>query len=741
VKGPQSALYGRNAFAGAVSMTTREPGNKLEAKANITVGSDERRDVSVWLAAPIVQDVLRVGFGFTDSEFDGTWVNNHPLANAGAITSGKTGGWEKRAYYGRLIFTPTDNLKIDAFYIRTDRTLEQNPSYTVGIQSGIAVPPAGRTSPFNTLNGVPQNNLRSVTAFTSQAALNAASCTNPADIPTRLSTSFTLPSGAQQPVNLLGCGIVGTAQNRFWVGEIPASVTLSPGETRSTGAIVVDPRAVGLQGPTEIIGAKIDYDLTDTISASYQYGRTTAAIIAIGSSPRDPVNPGIPFGSFFGGVVFDGSGFNSKFESDSHEVRIDYKGDETFRAFIGGTYSDTNDIDASATLLGNPNTLDPLAGLPVVRPQEGQPVQLLPGVLFGTQQPVTSVYNIRTEEVWSIYGFASYTWEGLTVTAEGRYTEEDQTSKDFVGAIPQRAVVNGVLTWNNTIPINRRSASYFTPRVSATYKFTPRNMVYASVAKGVKSGGLNGNMAFTPQLTWAEEKNWTYEIGTKNDFLDGRVRVNLSAFYTDWSGIQGNAVRLNADGTSPTGFAIVPTIVGNVGDVRVYGFEGSVDWLVTDEFRVNVNAAYNNSRYKSGTKSQRYALTLLCDGTVCPVDGDISGKQLERVPAWELNASASYDQEVNEDWRWFARADLQWQSKMYMEEMNVGWVPDRTLVNAALGTTYKNYSLQFNVRNLFDLEYVTSALALIGTGGARSTQYSPFLGQKRTFTVTAGVKF
>ena len=43
VKGPQNALYGRSAFAGAISYTTRKPGNERSASVETDIGTDGQR--------------------------------------------------------------------------------------------------------------------------------------------------------------------------------------------------------------------------------------------------------------------------------------------------------------------------------------------------------------------------------------------------------------------------------------------------------------------------------------------------------------------------------------------------------------------------------------------------------------------------------------------------------------------------------------------------------------------------
>jgi iron complex outermembrane recepter protein len=734
IKGPQSALYGRNAFAGVLNLVTVEPGEELGAKASIGYGSDERRDYKFRINLPLASDG-RAGLilGYADSYFDGTWANNHPLANAGLATDGNVGGYDKQAFYGRLVIKPSDRLKIDLFGVRTEREQEQNATYSASIRSALL--PFGftaRLTPFNTLTASPQNDLRTILAVTTANP-------NPACPAVAAPAAASIRSVRQTSLGaFVLCEAPGTAQNRFIAGEVPALPTIAPGEVRSPG-VVVDPRAFGLKGPTTVFSGKLDWTIVDNWSVSYQYGSTTASIQAVGSAVRDPVNVQQPFDNptvnLFGGVVFDASGTFSQFDGESHEVRLAWEPNESLRSFFGVSYASTEDVDSGANQFGRPNTTDPLVPN-LVRPRPGDPVPTNGGRGAGF-----NTYIIREETIRSAFFFVGYDFGRFELTAEGRYIDEEQTAIDFFGGVQPRQVINGVNSYALNIPVNRLDSDYFTPRVTGTFEISDDSMVYASVAKGVKSGGLNGNTPFLGQRTWDQEENWTIELGTKNEFFDRRLRVNAAVYATDWKDIQTNAVRLNADGTSPTGFAIVPTIVGNLGDVEVRGVEASVDWAITDTLSAGFAAAFTQSQYKDGARSQRFELAFLCDDVICPSNGDIGGNQLERVPEFDANAYLKYTKKFGDERSFFVRGDVSTQTKQYLEEMNIGWVPGRTLVDATAGLSFGRYDVQVWGRNLFDEEYATSSLALVGTGGARTMQYAPFMGEQRTFGISVTAEF
>ena len=53
VKGPQSALYGQNAFAGAINYVLNRPGEEFSGDAEVTAGSDGRLDYKPAVGGPL----------------------------------------------------------------------------------------------------------------------------------------------------------------------------------------------------------------------------------------------------------------------------------------------------------------------------------------------------------------------------------------------------------------------------------------------------------------------------------------------------------------------------------------------------------------------------------------------------------------------------------------------------------------------------------------------------------------
>ncbi len=113
IKGPQSALYGRNSFAGAINYITKKPEAIFSATADLTLGSDGRDERSLSLNMPIGERVI-VNVAASDSEFDGTFRNSHPSVGKPGLLDDHIGGWEKEGVIFGLSVDPIDALSITA---------------------------------------------------------------------------------------------------------------------------------------------------------------------------------------------------------------------------------------------------------------------------------------------------------------------------------------------------------------------------------------------------------------------------------------------------------------------------------------------------------------------------------------------------------------------------------------------------------------------------------------------------
>lgn len=117
LRGPQGTLYGRNAFAGAVSVQTNKPQlTDFSGTASMTFGNYGEVDGELIANIPIVNDKAAARLAFRAHNMDGYYTNNGIVGAGGAIDStlqGQEIGFEKN-YVIRPSFrlTPNDDWDI-----------------------------------------------------------------------------------------------------------------------------------------------------------------------------------------------------------------------------------------------------------------------------------------------------------------------------------------------------------------------------------------------------------------------------------------------------------------------------------------------------------------------------------------------------------------------------------------------------------------------------------------------------
>ena len=127
----------------------------------------------------------------------------------------------------------------------------------------------------------------------------------------------------------------------------------------------------------------------------------------------------------------------------------------------------------------------------------------------------------------SYAAFANVTWtpmDDLHVTLGGRYTKDKRNGN--------LNMISGVVT-NYPFTFDK---GRFDPKVTVAYDVTEGINVYGTYSTGYRAGGANDRSSnFTP---FSPETVNAYEVGTKMDLLDRRVRLNVAGYMMDRKGTQ-----------------------------------------------------------------------------------------------------------------------------------------------------------------------------------------------------------
>lgn len=194
-----------------------------------------------------------------------------------------------------------------------------------------------------------------------------------------------------------------------------------------------------------------------------------------------------------------------------------------------------------------------------------------------------------------VFGQATYTPpmldDALHVTLGARWTRDEKVGQLFLvnGALP---VVNGVAAPRNLNASWKRTD----PLVNVSYDVTENSMLYAKYSTGYRSGGANSRSLV--YLPFDPETVTMYEIGSKNEFFDRRLRVNLAAYTGEYKGIQldfsGQYVGIDpVTGQLITTLRTTTETINAPGTGRLRGFEADGAFAVNENLTLSANFAYN----------------------------------------------------------------------------------------------------------------------------------------------------
>lgn len=335
----------------------------------------------------------------------------------------------------------------------------------------------------------------------------------------------------------------------------------------------------------------------------------------------------------------------------------------------------------------------------------------------------------------------------LTITAGGRYTWDDKTwlgrQQTFIPALGggfdptirlreslDASVYNypaGVVTVSD----KWREPTY---RVSVSYQATDDLFVFGGYSRGYKGGGFNdqigGFAAFGADLdafreaarATDPEKADSFELGMKSQFLDNRVRFNLTGFYVKYKDLQKQLnvpIQVNGQPNQVTLFV-------NAASATVKGLEAELSASPVEGLTLRGVLGYQDGKYNSYTAAN--------------AGYDLASAPLDRAPKWQWTLDGVYSIPIG-DYKLTLNANAAYTGR----NLNTQAIDDplgntflnaRTLVNGSitLAQADDKYYLRLIGRNLTDKRYRVGVQNVAGLW--LNSQYGP----PRYFGLEAGVK-
>lgn len=340
--------------------------------------------------------------------------------------------------------------------------------------------------------------------------------------------------------------------------------------------------------------------------------------------------------------------------------------------------------------------------------EKQRPDQTFPTPTLGV---VSTFGGIATTDSYAVYGQASYeVSERLTVTAGVRYTRDEKDASEYIKVAPINFVRTAELSddW-----------SAVTPKLSVDFDLTPEVMLYATVGRGFRSGGINvGNLQGS---TFDPEFVWNYEAGMKGIFWDGRARLNVAAFHSKYSDLQLFQTRFQV------------ATVENAAKATINGVEVELAANPTDSLQIDFAGSYLDATFDEFVTIDQARAAL---GPL-----DLAGNTLPRAPKGKINIGVEHSWSLPTG-ELTLRGEYSWTTRVYFNEFNRPETsqPEVSVVNlrASFATPDERYRIAAFVENATDEYYISNT-----TVGSARTAFAilEYAAPPRTYGVQLSTKF
>jgi iron complex outermembrane receptor protein len=261
--------------------------------------------------------------------------------------------------------------------------------------------------------------------------------------------------------------------------------------------------------------------------------------------------------------VLDARYFNDDFDHFTQEVRLASPGDQAFRYVLGAFYFDQSaDTDRRVAL-----------GPGFGGPPEGVDAAIQDSAVDTSNIALFVNGNVDLNDQWTLSG-------GL------RYTDEEKDASIDQFVFPGFGLAELIQESFS------RSEDYVTATLNVQYQATDNILGYFTYSNGYKAGGFNVDLVPTiDDLFFEEETVDSFEVGMKSDLLDGRLRLNVTAFHAEYDDYQ--VFQFRFDPFSET----TALLVSNAASVTTEGVEIEGVARFSDSFELIYGLGFTNAEF------------------------------------------------------------------------------------------------------------------------------------------------
>jgi iron complex outermembrane receptor protein len=703
-KGPQGAIYGRSAAAGAIIVTTKKPDNESSFDGRLSFAEDDSYNAFLSYSGPLVEDKTYFSLSADYRNSDGYYRNS--FQNGAAIVD----AFESYNVNARLVWDVSDALSIDT-KLRVGAvdasSITFNSTFNLPVfAAALSNPPANQDVndyEFLFQSNVTSDNDQDVVEFSSKFDYDMAGGTT-----------------------LTGWALYSNNENDL----------MSDGTSAAFGFYNPDP--VCQQTVTDLNAAGVQ------MLAPQFFGTTPVGVIFD------------PNGSFLGAYTpstCDGLQEQVRNQEDvSLELRFTSDDDQRLR-WMAGVYFLDIDREVGVSLNADSGST-PIRGLL----QVGGPNSTASLTHDQFDTTVLSAFGSIDYDMT----------DNTEISFALRYDNEERDVSSLVppniiqGVIdlnfnglpddPLNPGLSDLINPSGVIPDKSASFSKVQPKLSLRWDATDNFTLFGSYGVGFKAGGFNNSgsaatvdtyingfimfgagIDFAAQLgvplpiitdDYREETSNAFELGFKSTFLDGRFLLN-GAYYNT----QVDDMQFFEFFVGPFGLL---RVVSNMDEVDISGFELDASWHATENLRLYAAANVTDSEIKANSSRP-----------------DTVGNEAPYTPEYTFNLGGDIDFPLSNGMNIFARVDAQWVGETWFHTVQSGQRPtifmplfednfgagagglgtaeysnalrnEYSTVNLRIGLGGDNWTITAFAMNLTDEKYIEEAIPAPEFGGVFS---------------------
>ena len=277
--------------------------------------------------------------------------------------------------------------------------------------------------------------------------------------------------------------------------------------------------------------------------------------------------------------------------------------------------------------------------------------------------------------------------ESWVLTLGGRYSKEDKDVQIASITTGNGCTINGCPNYEFN---DSETWSAFTPKVGLQWLLSDSSQAYAVWTKGFRSGGYNMRNTIpgeSPGPTDQEEQN-SFEIGTKSQWLGGRVKANMALFHNTIDDMQ-REVNL------PSETAGVAQLIRNTANATIQGAEFELMAAATDTLLLTMNVGYVDGEYDD------IWLDISGDGVVDSADYALD---IPRLAPWTYGVGMVHDLQLGSWGAMTSRVNYNHRDASAYTDTNLGMLSEVEMVDFSIGFAPDagNYRISLFGKNMLD---------------------------------------